>query len=237
MKELDLIGLRGGYTRDLDILKGVDLDLFSGEFLGIVGVNGCGKTTLAKAIVNSLPRRTGRVICRGEDVSLLPTWQIARKGIILMPQGGAVFPNLSVFENLRIAFKSTDKSYLGMLRELIPILNMPEHEQARTLAGQLSGGERHQLALAMVLAERPSIAVLDEPSAGLSPKTATEIYGLLTKIRREIGFSAIIIEQNISKVIDYCERIAFLAQGQVAAIHDTADKKKAKELILKDLGL
>ncbi len=237
MKELNLIDLRGGYTPDLDILKGINLDLSSGEFLGIVGLNGCGKTTLAKAIVNSLPRRTGTIIFRGEDVSMLPTWQIARKGIIMMPQGGAVFPNLSIFDNLRIAFKSTDKCYQGMLRELIPILNMPEHEQARTIAGQLSGGQKHQLALAMVLAERPSIAVLDEPSAGLSPKTATEIYSLLTKIRQEISFSAIIIEQNISKVIDYCERIAFLAQGRVVAIHDTTDKEKAKELILKDLGL
>lgn len=204
---LELKDIKGGYTKSVDILRGVSLSIENGEALGIIGLNGSGKSTLGKSILNMLPHQKGRIILDGEDISGLSTSKIASRGISIMHQGGKVFDNLTVDENLSLAGKMSSD-----FKNLIPLL---QEGIGNRMADRLSGGQRHQLALAMALLGRPRLVVLDEPSAGLSPKAVEGMYKILSTARKELGISIILIEQNISKAITFCDRSLLIAQGKI----------------------
>lgn len=204
---LELKDIKGGYTKGVDILRGVSLSIENGEALGIIGLNGSGKSTLGKSILNMLPHQKGRIILDGEDISGLSTSKIASRGISIMHQGGKVFDNLTVDENLSLAGKMSSD-----FKNLIPLL---QEGIGNRMADRLSGGQRHQLALAMALLGRPRLVVLDEPSAGLSPKAVEGMYKILSTARKELGISIILIEQNISKAITFCDRSLLIAQGKI----------------------
>ena len=237
MKKLSIQGLRGGYTLDLNILNGIDLTLESQEIVGVIGLNGCGKSTFAKAIVNMIPIRNGSIFLNGNDISGLSTREIARKGLILMQQGGVVFQNLSVRDNLRIAFQNTDKELFQLLSRMIPLLTHSEKELSQLTADRLSGGQRHQLALALTLAQKPEVVILDEPSAGLSPVAVNEMYSLMSELRKELKLTALIIEQNINKAIEFCDRCVFLSQGMIAEEFNDRDKDYTRMKVIERLGL
>ena len=234
---LNISDLRGGYSRDLDILNGVNLTIKTGEMVGVIGLNGCGKSTLAKAILNLIPRRTGQIHFKGEDISLLKSWQVANKGIALMQQGGVVFQNLSVLDNIKMAFNGKKNDMYFKLKDMIPLLSKSNHELSKITADRLSGGQRHQLALALALAGSPDLAILDEPSAGLSPKAVTEIYALLGIVRKEMNLSALIVEQNINQAIDFCDRCIFLSEGIVVEEYINSNKEITRNKIIARLGL
>lgn len=216
MKMLEIQNWRGGYIPDLDILQGIDLTLYQGETVGIIGLNGSGKSTLGKAVMNMIPRREGTILYCGEDVSMLATHELAARGIAIMQQGGQVFRMLSVWENLQIAFGDNSKNeYIAVLKEIVPLLAYPKRELQRTMADKLSGGQRHQLALAMTLARQPRLAILDEPSAGLSPVAVVEMYDILHEVRTRLGVTMLLIEQNIAKAMEFCNRSILLAQGHI----------------------
>ena len=180
MQVLEIHNLRGGYIPELDILQGIDLMLSEGDVVGLLGLNGSGKSTLGKAIMNMIPRREGDIRFCGKSIASLATHELAMQGIAIMQQGGQVFNTMSVWENLQLAFGDVqDKEYLVQLQEIVPLLARPKKELQHTMADKLSGGQRHQLALAMTLARRPKLAILDEPSAGLSPKAVDEMYAIL----------------------------------------------------------
>lgn len=237
MKQLSIHELRGGYTSDLDILNGIDLSIETEEIVGIIGLNGCGKSTFAKALVNMIPRRTGSIILNGIDISGLSTSEIARKGLVLMQQGGIVFQNLSVRDNLRIALQNTDKDMLQYLSKMIPLLRRSDKEMSQLTADRLSGGQRHQLALALTLAQEPKVVILDEPSAGLSPAAVNEMYTLMSNFRKDLNLTAIIIEQNINKAIEFCDRCVFLSQGAIAEEFKDKNKDAIRARVIKRLGL
>lgn len=214
---LEIKRFRGGYIPQLEILQGIDLLLDKGDVVGIIGLNGCGKSTLGKAVMNMIPIREGEIFYKGEDVAGLSTTMLARKGISIMQQGGQVFTTMSVWDNLQLAFgKSPDSAYMAELKKIVPLLALPESELKRKMADKLSGGQRHQLALAMTLASRPSLVILDEPSAGLSPRAVEEIYGILGKLRSELGLTILLIEQNIARALEFCSRSYLLVQGKIA---------------------
>lgn len=214
---LEIKKLRGGYIPQLEILQGLDLMLEKGDVVGIIGLNGCGKSTLGKAVMNMIPIRKGEIFYEGEDVAGLSTTMLARKGISLMQQGGQVFTTMSVWDNLQLAFgKSPDAEYMAELKKIVPLLALPENELKRKMADKLSGGQRHQLALAMTLASRPKLVILDEPSAGLSPRAVEEMYGILGKLRSELGLTILLIEQNIARALEFCSRSYLLVQGKIA---------------------
>lgn len=215
-KVLEIKSLRGGYIPELDILQGIDLTLCEGEVLGIIGLNGSGKSTLGKAVMNMIPRREGDILYCGESVITLPTHTLATRGIAIMQQGGQVFLTLSVWDNLQLAFGNNAKNdYISVLKSVVPLLARPKGELQRTMADKLSGGQRHQLALAMTLARQPKLAILDEPSAGLSPKAVAEMYDILHEVRTQLGVTLMVIEQNIAQAIGFCDRSILLSQGRI----------------------
>ena len=212
---LKISGLWGGYKAGVDILRGIDMAVEKGEAVGIIGLNGSGKSTLGKAIMNMIPIRKGEILFKGESIMDLPTHSIVRKGISLMQQGGQVFQNLSVWENLEIAFNAGKRESFEQMRDIIPLLQESKRKLQLKMADKLSGGEKHQLALAMTLATNPELAILDEPSAGLAPRAVEEMFSMLQALRKTTEVSMVLIEQNIAKTVGFCDQTVLLTLGTV----------------------
>ena len=216
---LKINNLWGGYQEGVDILRGISLEVQQGEAVGIIGLNGSGKSTFGKAIMNMIPFRKGEIFFEGEDITSLTTSQLSHRGISIMQQGGKVFGNLSVWENLQLASGNSQFSILNsQLAEVVPLLQRPKKELQHLMADKLSGGQKHQLSLAMTLASSPRLVILDEPSAGLSPKAVEEMYEMLCAIRKKLETTIVLIEQNIAKAIDFCNRNILIQQGGVSKV-------------------
>ena len=213
---LEIKNLWGGYTEGVDILRGIDMEVLQGEAVGIIGLNGSGKSTLGKAIMNMIPIRRGTILFEGENITSLKTHELSHRGIAIMQQGGKVFPNLSVWDNLQLACNNSQLSTLNpQLAEVIPLLSRPKRELQYHMADKLSGGQKHQLSLAMTLATNPRLVILDEPSAGLSPKAVEDMYQMLRDVREKFNVTIILIEQNIAKAIKFCTGCYLLEQGSI----------------------
>ena len=215
---LKINDLWGGYTEGVDILRGISMEVQQGEAVGIIGLNGSGKSTFGKAIMNMIPIRRGEILFDGEDITALSTSQLAHRGISIMQQGGRVFPNLSVWDNLQLATHASNSQFSilnSQLAELVPLLQRPKKEQQAMMADKLSGGQKHQLSLAMTLATNPRLIILDEPSAGLSPKAVEEMYQMLRDVRSKLNVTIILIEQNIAKAVEYCTGCYLLEHGYI----------------------
>ena len=218
-KLLEIKDLYGGYQEGVNVLQGISLTVETGEAMGIIGLNGSGKSTLGKAVMNLLPYRSGKILFEGQDISAFSTHDLARLGIAMMHQGGVVFPTLSVWQNLQLAFGETTRAVetqcMASLQEIIPLFKKSKQELMRSMADKLSGGQRHELALAMTLARQPKLVILDEPSAGLSPKAVEEMYEMLEKIREILGITILVIEQNLSKAVGFCGRCVIIQEGTI----------------------
>lgn len=213
---LKIHDLWGGYNEGVDILRGISITLQQGEALGIIGLNGSGKSTFGKAIMNMIPIRRGEIIYKGEDITTLSTSVLSHLGLSIMQQGGRVFPNLSVWDNIQLASNFLkDKSQTSKVKDIIPLLQRPKKELQNLMADKLSGGQKHQLSLAMTLATNPRLVILDEPSAGLSPKAVEEMYIILEIIKKNLGINIILIEQNIHHAVDFCSRVLLIKQGEI----------------------
>jgi len=213
---LKINNLWGGYQEGVDILRGISMEVQQGEAVGIIGLNGSGKSTFGKAIMNMIPIRRGQIIFEGEDITALTTSQLSHRGISIMQQGGRVFPNLSVWDNLQLAAQGKNvqcSMFNVQLAEVIPLLQRPRRELQHLMADKLSGGQKHQLSLAMTLSTNPRLVILDEPSAGLSPKAVEEMYQMLHDVRSKLHVTIILIEQNIAKAVEFCTGCYLLEQG------------------------
>lgn len=228
---LKISGLRGGYKKGVDILRGIDMTLEQGEAVGIIGLNGSGKSTLGKAIMNMIPIREGEIEWMGASVTALSTHELARKGLAIMQQGGQVFQTMSVWENLELAFSAGSKSSFDELREIIPLLQRPKRELQHQMADKLSGGQKHELALAMTLATRPQLVILDEPSAGLSPKAVEDMYRMLQAVRQTMNVSILLIEQNVARAVEFCERVMLIKQGQVLSEFASKNPEEVEKIM------
>lgn len=213
---LEIKGLYGGYEKDVNILQGIDLTVDEGDAVGIIGLNGSGKSTLGKAVMNLIPYRRGSIVFNGQHIENKSTHELAQMGITMMYQGGVVFPNLSVWQNLSLSwgFKS-DNAYYEQMENIIPLLRKPKQVLMRTMADKLSGGQRHELALAISLARKPKLLILDEPSAGLSPKAVEEMYGILRMIWEFMGLTIVLVEQNVAHAVAFCNRCVLIGQGRI----------------------
>lgn len=212
---LEIRDMYGGYEEGVKVLRGINLRMEQGEAVGIIGLNGSGKSTLGKAVMNLLSYRTGTVLLEGQDVSNDVTHELAQKGIALMHQGGLVFPNLTAWQNLTLAWGSKAGKTYDQLKDIIPLLQQSKASLMNCMADTLSGGQRHELALAMTLARNPKLVILDEPSAGLSPKAVDKMYEMLAQMREQFGISILLIEQNIVRAVEFCDRSLLLAQGTI----------------------
>ena len=226
---LKINNLWGGYKEGVDILRGISMEVQQGEAVGIIGLNGSGKSTFGKAIMNMIPFRRGEIVFEGEDITSLTTSQLSHRGISIMQQGGTVFRNLSVWDNLQLAAQGD----ISQLSDIIPLLQRSKKDLQHLMADKLSGGQKHQLSLAMTLATNPRLVILDEPSAGLSPKAVEEMYQMLTVVRAKFIVTIVLIEQNIAKALDFCNLNVLIQQGRVSKVYRGDDLVEIENIMFR----
>jgi branched-chain amino acid transport system ATP-binding protein len=206
--------LIAGYERDLPIVRGIDFAINAGELVVVLGPNGAGKSTLVKAIAGLVPIHSGTVRLGDRDVSTVPAHEKIRQGLAFVPQTENIFTTLSIHENLLVAANILAKEMrsprIAQLFGMFPDLAA----RPSLKAGQLSGGQRQMLAVARALIVAPSVLILDEPSAGLSPKVATEVFRTLKAIN-ETGVTILLVEQNVKAALAIAHRGVILVDGKL----------------------
>lgn len=208
---LQIEGLEAGYVRDLPILRQVNLTLKQGSLTAIIGPNGAGKSTLIKAIAGIVPISAGRVVLNGRDITGIRPDEMAPLGLAYVPQTDNIFRTLTISQNLALVLRRLpDRA--ARLRELLDTFP-PLAEKLDDRAGALSGGQRQMLAVAMALATRPTVMLMDEPSAGLSPKIAAEVLDL-TRSLTATGVSILLVEQNVKQALRVADHCYILAEGR-----------------------
>ena len=207
-------GIAAGYVKGLNILQGVDLIVNEKEIVSIIGPNGAGKSTLLKAVMGIINISGGRFFINGVEKTNTPTHQIVKEGVGYVPQVENVFPSLTIEENLEIgswSVKDNIKQSISKIFDDFPMLK----ERQRDKAGNLSGGQRQILALARALVTSPSILLLDEPSAGLSPVAIKEVFEIVKEINSR-GVAILLVEQNATRALNFSDRGYVLDQGRNA---------------------
>jgi branched-chain amino acid transport system ATP-binding protein len=203
-----------GYLPGVNILNGCSLVAHPGEMIGIIGPNGAGKSTLLKAIFGLVRVHAGTVNLNGEEITNARTNRLVEMGVGFVPQTNNVFPSLTIEENLRMGIYTRPRKLrerLDVMWDLFPVL----HERRNQSAGALSGGERQSLAMARALMMEPSVLLLDEPSAGLSPVRQDETF-LRTRRINKTGVCVVMVEQNARRCLQICHRGYVLDQGRDA---------------------
>ena len=211
---VEIHALVAGYVPGVDILRGASIHVGDGEMVGIIGPNGAGKSTLIKAVFGLVPIRSGSVTLAGDDITGTPGFDLVKQGVGYVPQVRNVFGTLSVEENLRMGvFLRPDRftRRRDEVYDLFPVLGERRGQRAESL----SGGQRQVLAMGRALMMEPSLLLLDEPSAGLSPAMQDEVFERIAAIN-DAGVSVLIVEQNAHKALRICDRGYVLDQGVVA---------------------
>jgi urea transport system ATP-binding protein len=206
-------------------LRGIDLDVPRSSCTALLGRNGVGKTTLLRCLMGELPVRSGTVRLDGEDVTALPSWQRARRGVAYVPQGREIFSRLTVAENLAVG-ESASKGEVAPreeLEELFPILRTMQ----RRRGGDLSGGQQQQLAIARALVSRPRVLLLDEPTEGIQPSTIKEIGRVLRTLLQR-GVTLVLVEQYLEFALELAEHYAILSRGEIVMRGRIADLDPAQ---------
>jgi len=199
------------YYGDSYILQGISLVLGNGEVKGILGRNGMGKTTLLRSLIGFNPPRRGRITYRDEEISHKKSYEIARLGISMVPQGKQIFTTLSVEENLTVAFRGKEGGWtLEKIYKLFP----PLKERRHLLGNLLSGGEQQMLAIARCLMTNPTLLLMDEPTEGLSP-IYVKTVGQVIRELQDSAMSILLVEQNIKFAQKYTDYIYILNQGRI----------------------
>ena len=206
--------LHAGYLPGINILNGCSLVANEGDLIGIIGPNGAGKSTLLKAIFGQVNVREGQVLLNGENITNFKANKLVSKGVAFVPQTNNVFPSLTIEENLQMGVFQTPKRFaerFEFVTEIFPDLGKRRAQRA----GSLSGGERQMVAMGRALMIDPSVLLLDEPSAGLSPVRQDEAF-LRVKEVNQAGVTIIMVEQNARRCLQICDRAYVLDQGKDA---------------------
>jgi branched-chain amino acid transport system ATP-binding protein len=217
----------------LRALDGVSLSVGAGQFVAIVGPNGAGKTTLFKAISGTVPALSGRILYQEHDLLALPPARRAHLGIAHVPEGRQVFKSMTVLENLEMgaylaAGRAAWQRNLERILTLFPVLA----ERRGQLAGTLSGGEQQMVAIGRGLASSPKLLLLDEPSMGLAPTVADQIFERIEQIHREDGIAVLLVEQRVVEALQSCDLGYVLETGRVA-LHGTQQVLLADDRVRK----
>jgi len=212
----EILSARNLFTRygRVPILMGVDFAMREGEFLGILGHNGMGKTTLMRTLMGSLPAAEGSVTFEGRDITKLPVHARARAGLGLVPQGREIFPTLSVMENLRMGLATAPREDAKVIENVLEEFPRLKRLLDRR-GGALSGGEQQLLALARCLCAKPKLVLLDEPTEGIQPSIIEEIVETLLRLKRSWALSMIIVEQNLDFISSLSDRILQIQKGRI----------------------
>jgi branched-chain amino acid transport system ATP-binding protein len=232
---LEVRDLVAGYgaTR---VLRGVSLQVGAGEVVAVLGANGVGKTTLNRAISGLIPIMGGQIAFEGVPLEGMSPASIVECGLIHVPEGRKIFPNMSVRENLELGSyrraKARRGDSLGRVFGLFPRLQ----ERSRQLAGTLSGGEQQMLAIGRGLMAEPRLLILDEPSLGLSPRLVEDLFALIGRIAAD-GLAVMLVEQNVVQTLDLAQRAYVLENGVVAISGEAAALARNPELQKAYLGM
>lgn len=207
----------------MPILAGISISVEAGEFVGILGHNGMGKTTLLRTLMGYLPATEGSIKFDGEDVTRLATHQRARRGLGLVPQGREIFPTLTVRDNLRMGFALSKGDETAAIEAVLADFPRLERLLDRP-GGALSGGEQQLLALARCLCADPRLVLLDEPTEGIQPSIIDEIIDTLTALKgKRPGFTIILVEQNLDFIAALSERVMVIQKGAITREIAAAD--------------
>jgi len=230
---LELKNIHSGYG-ELEVLKGINLEVRPNEIVALIGPNGAGKSTVIKSVYNIADVTKGKVIYKGRDITSLKTHELMEEGISYVNQGQVVFGNLTVRENLEIgATLIKDKAVIEKNMELV-FKKFPDLKpRQKDYAFGLSGGQRQMLAIGRALMHNPAVLMLDEPSLGLSPKLQKILFKIIESLKAD-GISLLIVEQNAKKAIEIADRTYLLEDGKIAL---TGGKEILKNKKIKNIYL
>jgi branched-chain amino acid transport system ATP-binding protein len=214
---LQITGLRAAYGK-IVALKGVDLEVHRGEIVALIGSNGAGKSTLMMSIFGRPRAQAGHIVFDGQDITHVPTHEIARLRISQAPEGRRIFPRMSVMENLQMGADAAghdggaeQQQDLQRVLSLFPILQ----ERLTQRGGTLSGGEQQMLAIGRALMSRPRLLMLDEPSLGLAPLITRQIFDAIRQLNRADGLTVLIVEQNANHALRLAHRGYVMVNGNI----------------------
>ncbi len=216
---LELDRVTAGYAQDIDVLRDVSLTVHAGEVSGLIGLNGAGKSTIVKTICGFLPPKAGRITFEGQSIAGIAPHRLIDRGICCIPQESSLFPYLTVEENLLLPLQGRSKLYGGDMRQrydealgIFPALR----EKRASQAGDLSGGQQKQLEFAKAWLQRPRMCLIDEPSIGLSPMLAEEVFTWIERFAKS-GMAILLIDHNVRRVVKMSDRIHVLSLGRITA--------------------
>ncbi len=217
MTSQPMLSVRGVKTfyGNIIALKGVDLDVNEGEIVTLIGANGAGKSTLMMTIFGKPRAREGVITYRGQDITNLPTHEIARLGINQSPEGRRIFPRMTVYENLQMGAAVDDFRHFDADLERVTTIFPRLKERLYQRGGTLSGGEQQMLAIARALMARPKLLLLDEPSLGLAPIIVKQIFEVIREINSEQGMTVFLVEQNAYHALKLANRGYVMVNGVI----------------------
>lgn len=211
---VEIKNLVAGYLPGVNILNGTNLVANKGELIGIIGPNGAGKSTLLKAIFGQVKIREGEILLNGEDITGLKAEKLVERGVGMVPQNNNVFPSLTIEENLQMGVYQKPELFSERLDFVLDLFAELKN-RLKQRAGSLSGGERQMVAMGRALMMNPTVLLLDEPSAGLSPVRQDEAFIRVSDINKA-GVTTIMVEQNARRCLQICDRGYVLDQGKDA---------------------
>jgi branched-chain amino acid transport system ATP-binding protein len=228
---LDIRGVFAGYG-STEVLRNIDLSIAPGEIIALLGSNGAGKTTLNRAISGLLRPRAGAILFEGQSIDRARPSEIVELGLIHVPEGRKIFPNMTVRENLDLGSYRRASARRTENRERVFTVFPRLAERRSQNAGTLSGGEQQMLAIGRGLMAEPRLLILDEPSLGLSPRLVEELFALITRIHAE-GLAILLVEQNVMQSLALASKAYILEQGEIvlsgvaSELRDNPDLKRA----------
>ena len=220
------------YYGNIRALKGVDLDVYEGEIVTLIGSNGAGKTTLMMTVCGEPRARSGQIVFDGRNITKLSTHEIMRLSIAQSPEGRRIFPRMTVYENLLMGALlapqdgSALQDDLAMVFELFPILKSRQAQRG----GTLSGGEQQMLAIARALMGRPKLLLLDEPSLGLAPLIVRQIFSVIRDLNAKRGLTVFLVEQNAYHALKLAHRGYVMVNGKITLSGNAADLLRREEI-------
>ncbi|MDP6087924.1 MAG: ABC transporter ATP-binding protein [Nitrospinota bacterium] len=220
------------YYGDSYILQGVSLSVSEGQVVTLLGRNGVGKTTTIRSIVGFTPPRRGHILYRGRDISGRPAYEIARRGIGIVPQGRRIFVSLTVLENLTLGMESSGVWNLGRVYELFPQLGERRHQRAKTL----SGGEQSMLAIGRALMTNAELLLMDEPTEGLSPLLVDQVAEAIAQLKKKRQ-SILLVEQDLSLALEVADYAYILSKGKVVFAGSPKELRQREDIQSQYLGV
>jgi branched-chain amino acid transport system ATP-binding protein len=231
---LELVDVHTYYGESY-ILQGISLEVKEGSVVALMGRNGMGKTTTIRSIIGFTPPRRGVVRFKGKDIAKLPSYQIARMGIGLVPQGRQIFPSLSVEENLTVAATTRGKTEAWTLDTVYSRFPMLK-ERANLSGSRLSGGEQQMLCISRALMTNPDLLLMDEPSEGLAPVIIQEVSQIIGQLK-ESGLSILLVEQNLSMTLAVADYVYIINKGIIINGSTPDELRNNEEIKAQYLGI